>query len=409
MVVPIPTGGRGSSQPLGAGPPAGGEATAGLSGDANSQTSEIVLTNYGGDVPPLLTQSPVPLASVPGATAGGTATDGLSSGGSQPGSAADEDEVMASILAAGPELPQQASEPGPISDGGAVAPGFPIPRSSQTEPVTDGDGDGSEGIPPTTPAGGGPAPSGAMVSGTAAPGEPAAPPSDIFVIQLGPAAGAGEGAAAAVSSASIGRDSRGAAGGARPLGRRQDHGGNSEYLMDAGMERSGDCSQAARFEIVDGELTRGGQKVSTSGEAQQAQRLAVDPVVGPVTRSWVIVGGELLWLNESFAGGRAGFCEDEGTRAVFFTTGGEGEGEGGGPVGCVPMHLTPMFVADCPGLNPDGDSRDLLPAEETLILPPGVYFPGRNPKNGVCKVTTAYWTVGQFTLAPAATGMSRRL
>lgn len=65
-------------------------------------------------------------------------------------------------------------------------------------------------------------------------------------------------------------------------------------------------------------------------------------------------------------------------------------------------------MADCPGLNPDGSRRTLLTAEETLILPPGIYFPGREPKGQACKVTTEYWTVGQFTLAPSPTGLSRR-
>lgn len=63
-------------------------------------------------------------------------------------------------------------------------------------------------------------------------------------------------------------------------------------------------------------------------------------------------------------------------------------------------------MADCPGLRP---GRDLLPAEETLILPPGIYFPGSAPPNWLCRVTTEYWTIGQFTVAPAPTGLSRRL
>lgn len=133
---------------------------------------------------------------------------------------------------------------------------------------------------------------------------------------------------------------------------------------------------------------------------------------------------KLLWVNDSFVGGRAEFCEDEDTRTMFFTT----RGDGSEPAGCIPMQLTPMYgecilaltilldsadhkflvVADCPGLNPHGSIKSLLPAEETLILPPGVYFPGREPEDQACRVTTEYWKIGQFTLAPAPTGLSRR-
>lgn len=109
--------------------------------------------------------------------------------------------------------------------------------------------------------------------------------------------------------------------------------------MNAGIDNAVDCSRAHRFELVDGELTSGGQKVSTSPGMGSAQRLAVSPVVGPITRTWEIVDGELLWLNASFAGGRAGFCVDHDTLSVFFTT----SGPGSEPAGCIPKQLTPMF------------------------------------------------------------------
>lgn len=141
--------------------------------------------------------------------------------------------------------------------------------------------------------------------------------------------------------------------------------------------------------------------MSTSPGLNSAQRLAVGPVVGSITRPWEIVDGELLWLNESFAGGRAGFCVDGDTSELFFTT-----GEGGEHAGCIPKQLTPLFGADCPGLNTGGE---LLPAGETLILLPGIYFPGSSPVGQVCRVTTEYWTIGQFTVATAPTGLSRRL
>lgn len=69
------------------------------------------------------------------------------------------------------------------------------------------------------------------------------------------------------------------------------------------------------------------------------------------------------------------------------------------------LTMTTLVVTDCEGLNPD---NGLLPAEATLVLPPGVYFPGEAPVDQVCRVTSAYWNIGQFTLNPAPTGLSRR-
>jgi hypothetical protein len=79
-----------------------------------------------------------------------------------------------------------------------------------------------------------------------------------------------------------------------------------------------------------------------------------------------------------------------------------------GPLLFYLMKLTmdSTIVADCPGLNTGGE---LLPAGETLILLPGIYFPGSSPVGQVCRVTTEYWTIGQFTVATAPTGLSRRL
>ncbi|KKY35223.1 putative wsc domain-containing protein [Diaporthe ampelina] len=173
-------------------------------------------------------------------------------------------------------------------------------------------------------------------------------------------------------------------------------------MGNAGVNNPVDCSQATQFSIIDGELTRGGQRVST-GPGAAPGRLAVSPTVGSITRAWEIVDEELLWVNASFAGGQARFCVDSATHAVFFTT----TGAANEPAGCVPVELTLLFVNDCAGLNPGGD---LLPAEETLILPPAVYFPAEAPRDQVCRVTTEYWTIGQFTVAPAptGTGLNRR-
>lgn len=108
--------------------------------------------------------------------------------------------------------------------------------------------------------------------------------------------------------------------------------------MSAGVDDQVDCSQVTQFELIDGELTSGGHKVSTSPDMDSAERLAVSTVVGSITRSFEIMGGELLWLNASFGGGRARFCLDGDTRSVFFTT----TGAGSEPAVCVPVLLRPL-------------------------------------------------------------------
>lgn len=124
MVMPTPTGdGDSSQQPSGAGDPASGGGTAGFSGDENSQTGTINTND--GSIPPVLTEGSGPsAASTSMALASGTAADGFSSGGpTRPGSTADEDEVMASILAGGLDLSEQASLLGATVGGGAFTDG----------------------------------------------------------------------------------------------------------------------------------------------------------------------------------------------------------------------------------------------------------------------------------------------
>lgn len=191
-----------------------------------------------------------------------------------------------------------------------------IPGDSQTGPITD---TGSMNHIPTGSLG-----SPASVSNPSPRGS-ALPSPDVFLIEIGPAEPPSE---------------SGAPGpGAIARRQRSSGSGSGEFLMNAGIDNAVDCSRAHRFELVDGELTSGGQKVSTSPGMGSAQRLAVSPQVGSITRTWEIVDGELLWLNASFAGGRAGFCVDHDTLSVFFTT----SGAGSEPAGCIPKQLTPMF------------------------------------------------------------------
>lgn len=245
-----------------------------------------------------------------------------------------------------------------------------VSGSSQTGPVT---GSGSMSSIPTGSMGSSGAPS-ASGSGTSPSGS-AVPSSAVFVIQIGPANPSESGA---------------------PGSKARRQSGEGGFVGNAGVNNPVECSQATQFAIIDGELTSGGQKVSTNPGVSSAP-LAVRPAVGLITRTWEIMDDELLWVNAAFVGGQATFCVDTATSRVIFST----TGAGNEPVGCTPIELTPLFVADCPGLNPD---NGLLPAEETLILPPGVYFPGQSPADRVCVVTTEYWTIGQFTVGPYPTG-----
>lgn len=133
--------------------------------------------------------------------------------------------------------------------------------------------------------------------------------------------------------------------------RRQDvdFTGDGEFVGVGGGSNAVDCSLAARFVLVDGELTSGGQKV-WADPAAGPERLAARPpppamgggaVPGTVlvTRTWEVVGGELVWANASFAGGRARFCVDAAVHGVWFITTGAGDDSNG----CAPVELTPLL------------------------------------------------------------------
>lgn len=185
-----------------------------------------------------------------------------------------------------------------------------IPGSSQT-----GSASGSGSLTSMSNGSLGPsqAPSGSA-SGTLPSGS-AVPSADVFVIGIGPADPRQSGAPGSKA-------------------RRQ----SSGFVGNAGVNNPAECSQATQFTIIDGELTSGGQKVSTNPGVAAAP-LAVSPTVGLITRTWGIVDDELLWVNAAFAGGQTTFCLDSTTRKVFFVT----TGAGTEPAGCTPVSLTPLF------------------------------------------------------------------
>lgn len=241
----------------------------------------------------------------------------------------DQQEPIApfEIMSMGGEFePSSPSEggPGPYS---GLGNGRTIITSSSTQyfTVTIGFPGSSQLGPDPTGGLGSSKASPASASGTVPSGS-ALPSPQVFVIEIGPADPR--------ESSAPGSKARRQSGG---------------YIGNAGVYSPVDCSQAKQFNIVDGELTSGGQKVSTSPGAGPG-RLAVGPAVGSITRTWEIVNDELLWANASFADGQARFCVDSATRAVLFTT----TGAGSEPVGCVPVELTPLFSKSSPNLSYSG-------------------------------------------------------
>ncbi|KAK7702231.1 hypothetical protein SLS64_009809 [Diaporthe eres] len=192
-----------------------------------------------------------------------------------------------------------------------------VSGSSQTGPVT---GSGSMSSIPTGSMGSSGAPS-ASGSGTSPSGS-AVPSSAVFVIQIGPANPSESGA---------------------PGSKARRQSGEGGFVGNAGVNNPVECSQATQFAIIDGELTSGGQKVSTNPGVSSAP-LAVRPAVGLITRTWEIVDDELLWVNAAFVGGEATFCVDTATSRVIFST----TGAGNEPVGCTPIELTPLFGKSSP-------------------------------------------------------------
>jgi len=89
------------------------------------------------------------------------------------------------------------------------------------------------------------------VSGATYSSESALPSPDGFVIEIGPAGGPNE---SGVAPGSIVR---------RPGS------SSSEFLINAGVEKPADCSQATQFELVDGELTSGGGGAEGVGESRR--------------------------------------------------------------------------------------------------------------------------------------------
>lgn len=218
-----------------------------------------------------------------------------------------------------------------------------ISSSTQYFTVTTGSPGGSLGSSQTGAVSGGSGSIAATAASGATPTESVTPSPDAFVIEIAAAAGL------AVES-----------GAPRPQRvRRQDNdfAGDGEFVGVGGGSNAVDCSLAARFVLVDGELTSGGGQKVWADPAAGPERLAArpPPPAGAgtsagamlVTRTWEVVGGDLVWANASFVGGRARFCMDAAVHGVWFITTGAGDE----PDGCSPVELTPLLGKPGPTLR----------------------------------------------------------
>ncbi|KAJ9145413.1 hypothetical protein NKR23_g5338 [Pleurostoma richardsiae] len=172
------------------------------------------------------------------------------------------------------------------------------------------------------------------------------------------------------------------------VGKRQTNGG---FVGGAGPVNPTDCSLATQFTIVAGQLVSGGEVVSTDGTVPY-ERIAVSATVGIISTVWGLTGDVVEWVNPAFVGGAAGFVQDL-TGQVYATF----DGPADVPAGSVGVTLIAIPASEC--VN-GGIVTSLPPAEATLTLPAGIYFPGETPASECCSAVFESWVIGQTTLLP---------
>jgi hypothetical protein len=178
--------------------------------------------------------------------------------------------------------------------GGSTAPGTVEPSGTQTDPTSTGD-----------------------ASSATSSSEPTQPPSSssyIFNIQI-----------------AVDVDSR-----------KRDVvvGANTGFIGGAGPVNTSDCSLATPFVFSNGTLSSGGQLLSTE-PGLSYQPFMTDATVGSITTTFAIQDNILVWLNDEFSGGQAGFCQDnQGQVFITFDTTIP-------PFDCTPVQLVSYEVRAC--------------------------------------------------------------
>ncbi|RYP18982.1 hypothetical protein DL767_009730 [Monosporascus sp. MG133] len=178
----------------------------------------------------------------------------------------------------------------------------------------------------------------------------------------------------------------------RGLAARQASGG---FVGGAGPINPETCADATVFEFVDGELISGGQAVRVDPGLSFTE-FEVSPT-GSISTFFGVVAGTLVWANDAFSGGRAGFCQvPSGQVYIAFA------GSDFAPAGCESITLAVIPASECvDGQVPSGSVPTGGPAVPTWVPMEDDIFPiGAGPLGEVCFTVTRSWIWGEPTFLP---------
>ncbi|RYP84711.1 hypothetical protein DL770_005163 [Monosporascus sp. CRB-9-2] len=178
----------------------------------------------------------------------------------------------------------------------------------------------------------------------------------------------------------------------RGLAARQVSGG---FVGGAGPINPESCADATAFEFVDGELISGGQAVRVD-PGLSFREFEVSPT-GSISTFFGVAAGTLVWANDAFSGGQAGFCQvPSGQVYITFA------GSDFAPAGCLPVTLAVIPASECvDGQVPSDSVPTGGPAVPTWVPREDDIFPiGAGPSGEVCVTVTRTWIWGEPTFLP---------
>ncbi|RYO99862.1 hypothetical protein DL764_006684 [Monosporascus ibericus] len=180
----------------------------------------------------------------------------------------------------------------------------------------------------------------------------------------------------------------------RDLAARQASG---SFIGGAGPINPESCAAATVFELVDGELISGGQAVRVDPGLSFTE-FQVSPT-GSISTFFGVAAGALVWVNDAFSGGQAGFCQvPSGQVYITFA------GPDFAPAGCEPVTIVVIPASECvDGQVPSGSVPTGGPALPTWVPMEDDIFPiGAGPSGEVCVTVTRTWIWGEPTFMPTA-------
>ncbi|RYP66941.1 hypothetical protein DL771_007515 [Monosporascus sp. 5C6A] len=180
----------------------------------------------------------------------------------------------------------------------------------------------------------------------------------------------------------------------RGLAARQASG---SFIGGAGPINPDSCAEATKFELVDEELISGGQAVSVDPglsftEFEVSSTGSISTVLG-------VVAGTLVWANDAFSGGQAGFCQvPSGQVYITFA------GPDFAPSSCEPVTIAVIPASECvDGQVPSGSVPSGGPAVPTWVPREDDIYPiGAGPSGEVCVTVARTWIWGEPTFLPMA-------